>query len=316
MIEALFPPDEVAVVEGEAEVATALLSLPMDHVYFTGSPDIGKRVMAAAARHLTPVTLELGGKSPTVVDESALVEDAARKIVWGKCVNAGQACVSPDYVLVQRSVRERFIQAARTAARQMYDSQGSGFRQSPDLCRIISTRHFRRLKTLLDDALARGAKIELGGESDADDLYLSPTILSGVTADMKIMQEEIFGPILPVMEYDTSEEAVRQITEREKPLAMYVFSRDRRNIDYLLTRTSAGSTVINHNMIQAGVNSHLPFGGVKNSGTGRSIGRATFEGFSNPRSVVEQPTGWRDFSWLSLPPYSKLYQRMLHWMFR
>lgn len=315
MLESLFVPDEVAVVQGDAMTAGHLLALPFDHIYFTGSPAVGKRVMATAAEHLTSVTLELGGKSPTIVDASADIIPTAYKIAWGKCANSGQACVAPDYVLAHERVQPALLVALQVAIAAMYNPDGRGLQASPALCRIVNQRHFRRIRSLLEDAVARGATIAYGGEMDEADLYIGPTLLTGVTDEMTIMQEEIFGPVLPIISYADNDEALRIIRQRGKPLALYIFSRDQATIDFFLRRTSAGSTVVNHNMIQAGVNPHLPFGGVNQSGAGRSVGKATFESFSNLRSVVEQPRGWRDFYWLSLPPYSATYQRMIRWLF-
>lgn len=316
MIETLFSPAEVAVVEGDAGIAQQLLTLPFDHIYFTGSPMIGKQVMAAAAQHLTSITLELGGKSPTIVDETADLEKTAYKVGWGKCANSGQACIAPDYLFVQESVAQPFLAALKKAVQAMYNPDGQGFQKSPALCRIVNPCHFQRVRALLEDALAKGATLELGGELDEADLYISPTILSHVTNQMRVMQEEIFAPILPVMIYQTADQVVEQIGQRDKPLALYIYSQNAGNIAYFLQRTTAGSTVINHNMIQAGVNPHLPFGGANQSGMGRSVGKATFESFSNQRSIVQQPSGWGDFAWLSFPPYSQLYQKMLQYLFK
>jgi aldehyde dehydrogenase (NAD+) len=311
MIAELYPPNEVALVEGDATVATHLLSLPIDHIYFTGSPAIGKIVMKAAAEHLTSITLELGGKSPTIVDDSAEIESAAYKIAWGKCANVGQACVAPDYVLVQESVADQFLACVKDAVATMYADAA----KSSAYCRIISRKHFDRIKGLVDDALAKGATLYLGGEMDADDLYIAPTVLADVTPDMRIMQEEVFGPVLPIMTWQTRDEAIAHINAMPKPLAMYIYSTNEEAIEELIARTSAGSTVVNHNMIQAGLNPRLPFGGVGNSGMGRSVGKATFESFANLRSVVKQPSGRRDTYKLSLPPYSKTYQRMINFLF-
>jgi len=316
MLQSLFSENEVAIVEGDAQVATHLLSLPFDHIYFTGSPYLGKIVMSAAAKHLTPVTLELGGKSPTIVDETANLEDAAYKIGWGSCANSGQACVSPDYVLVQESVAKEFVQHLSTATTNMYNADGKGFEHSPSLCRIISLRHFNRLKSLLEDAIEKGANIALGGQLNEEDLYISPTILTNVHPDMAIMQEEVFGPILPVMTYVNANDAVQHIASLPKPLAMYIYSSKQAQIDYFIENTSAGSTVVNNNMIQAGVNPYLPFGGVQNSGMGRSVGKASFSSFSNPRSVVYQKTGWQDFSRMSFPPQSAMFKRMINYLFK
>lgn len=271
--------------------------------------------MQAAAKHLTPVTLELGGKSPVIVDETADLNAAALKITWGKCANSGQACVAPDYVLVQESIHNAFVEKVKQAIQTMYNPNGKGIEQSEAFCRIINTRHFNRVAGLIANAVEKGATIAAGGNTNEADLYIEPTVLTGVTGNMRVMQEEIFGPVMPIIAYTTREEATGIIKQLPKPLALYIFSSSRTNMDYFLKFTSAGSTVINHNMIQAGVNPYLPFGGVQNSGMGRSVGMATFTGFSNQRSVVENPTGWRDFSTISLPPYSKLFRKMITYLF-
>lgn len=316
LVEEVFPDGEVRLVQGGPEVAAALVASPFHHIYFTGSPRIGRKVMAAAAAHLTPVTLELGGKSPVVVDASADVADTAAKLAWGKLANAGQACVAPDWVLAHRSVAEPLVEGIISAMGRMYDSAGLGFKADAGLCRMVSAGHTRRIGALIEDARARGATVELGGEVDEAARYVAPTVLTGVTDEMAVLQEEIFGPVLPVVVFDTLDEALIRIRARPKPLAMYIFARDRGTIDACIAGTSAGSTVINHNMIQAGVNPHLSFGGVGESGMGRSVGEAGFLAFSNQRSVVEQPVGFADFSSMSFPPYSALFQRMVAWMMR
>lgn len=315
MITALFPESEVAVIEGGVQTATDLLALPFDHIYFTGSPQIGRIVMQAAAKNLTSVTLELGGKSPTIVDETANLESAALKIAWGKCANSGQACVAPDYVLVQETVHDAFVEKVKKAIETMYNPDGKGIEHSEALCRIINQRHFNRVVALITDAVEKGATVVAGGVYNEADLYIAPTVLTNVTYEMRVMQEEIFAPVMPVIAYTTKEDATEKIKQLPKPLALYIYSSNRASMDYFLKFTSAGSTVINHNMIQAGVNPYLPFGGVQNSGMGRSVGMATFTGFSNQRSVVENPTGWRDFSTISLPPYSKLFRKMITYLF-
>ncbi len=316
MLNELFDRNEIAVVEGGVEEATTLLNLPFNHIYFTGGPNIGKIVMRAAAQHLTSITLELGGKSPAIVDEAADVKSAAKKIGWGRCANSGQACIAPDYALVHYAIEEDFIHHVVESLKEMYDPNKDGFDKSDAFPRIINNRHFNRIKAMLEDALEKGATLELGGETDEEDNYISPTVLSNVTPDMLVMQEEIFGPLLPIMAFQNKEEVIDFVNSKEKPLALYIYSTKKKNADYFLNNTSAGSTVINHNMIQAGLNPNLPFGGVNNSGMGRSVGKATFASFSNQRSVVEQPTGWKDFSNISFPPYTNVYKRMINYLFK
>ncbi|HRK28961.1 MAG TPA: aldehyde dehydrogenase family protein [Chitinophagales bacterium] len=315
MIEQLFLPNYVALIEGNEQTASQLLALPFDHIYFTGSPRVGRIVLQAAAQHLTPVTLELGGKSPTIVDETADIRSAALKIAWGKCANSGQACVAPDYVLVHQSVYQNFVEEVKQAIQTMYNPQGKGIQQSEAFCRIINQHHFKRALGLIDDAIGQGATLTAGGEHDETECYLAPTVLTDVTPDMRVMQEEIFAPIMPIMPFTNKEAVIEIIKKQPKPLALYIYSANRQHISYFLRHTSAGSTVINHNMIQAGVNPYLPFGGVQNSGMGRSVGFATFAAFANQRSVVENPTGWSDFSTISLPPYSTVFRKMIHYLF-
>lgn len=316
MIQALFKEEEVVCIEGDKTVAQLLLTLPFNHIYYTGNSTVGKYVMEKASAHLTSVTLELGGKNPAFIDKNTDIKSTAAKIGWGKCANAGQACVAPDYVLIDKSIQPDFIQSIQESLTKMYNPDARGFEKCTSLPRIINQHHTIRLKTYLDDALSKGAKIEIGGTIDVETNYVAPTVLSNVTRDMLIMQEEVFGPILPVMGYDNLEAAIAYVNENPDPLALYIFSMDRKYIDTVLNSTTAGSTVVNHNMIQAGLNSNLPFGGVNNSGMGKSIGKSTFASFSNQRSVVEQPTGWRDFSNIAFPPYSNLYTKMIQYLFK
>ncbi|HEX7154287.1 MAG TPA: aldehyde dehydrogenase family protein [Thermoanaerobaculia bacterium] len=286
----VFEESEVAVVEGDAKVAEELLRMPWDHVFFTGSPAVGKLVMKAAAEHLTSVTLELGGKSPVVIDRTADLDEAAQKVAWGKFFNCGQICIAPDYLLVDESIRQPFLEKLRASIDKLGD-------QSRGL--IVNDRHASRVKRLFDSAVAGGAKVWTGGGIDGR--RVKPTVLTDVAPDSPVMQEEIFGPILPVMTYRDREEAYRFINEREKPLVLYVFSRDRRVAQEVIARTSAGGTVVNDTLIHF-FEMSLPFGGVGNSGIGRGHGRWGFEAFSNPRGVLDQKlkrTGLQ----LMYPPY-------------
>jgi aldehyde dehydrogenase (NAD+) len=310
MIESTFPPDELAVFEGGPEVAQALLTLPFNHIYYTGGQRVGRLVMRAAAEHFAAVTLEMGGKNPAIVDASAAMENATRKIVWGRVANAGQVCVAPDYVLVHESVLQPCIAGLAAAIRAMYNANGTGFEGSAELLRIINDQHFARVERLLQDARDKGAKVVCGGNTRSQDRFVEPTVLTDVTEDMLLMQEEIFAPILPVIPFRDRGQAIEIIERRTKPLALYIYARDRACIDYFIGHTSAGSTVVNHNMIQSGTNPRLPFGGVNHSGIGRIGGQQGFIEFSNPRSVVEQPLGLLDTS-INLPPYSKTYRKLI-----
>jgi aldehyde dehydrogenase (NAD+) len=268
-------------------------------VFFIGSPAIGKVVMKAAAEHLTSVTLELGGKSPVIVDRTANLDDAARKLAWGKFYNAGQACIAPDYLLVDESIRDAFVEKLRAAIASFGAEGARGV--------IVNDRHAARVKRLIDESVAQGAKAAAGGVSRGRDI--EPTILTGVSPQSAVMQEEIFGPVLPVIAYRSLDDAFRVIDEREKPLVMYIFSRDRRVIETILSRTRAGGTAINHTMIQF-YNLELPFGGVGHSGMGRGHGFAGFEAFSNVRGVLEQklPVAPTD---LLFPPYGGKLQKKI-----
>jgi aldehyde dehydrogenase (NAD+) len=303
-----FAEDEVAVFEGGVATSTALLAQPFDHIFFTGSPAVGKVVMQAAAQHLASVTLELGGKSPVVVDQTADLRDAAQKIAWGKGLNAGQTCVAPDYVLVKAGLETPLIDEIKKTWQKFYNADGQGIERSPHLARIISPRHHARLVGLLQDALDQGAHLAEGGQHDASERFLAPTILTGVRAGMKVMQEEIFGPLLPVLTYEHLDEAIQQINRSEKPLASYLFSQDQKNISKFIQQTTAGGTCINDVVIQFG-HVDLPTGGVNNSGLGKSHGIYGFEAFSNLRPVVRQRVGWTAVKQL-YPPYTDRVTRL------
>ncbi len=280
-----FPEDEMAIFEGDASISTALLELPFDHIFFTGSPAIGKVVMAAAAKHLASVTLELGGKSPTIVDASADLDLAAQNIMWGKFTNSGQTCIAPDHVYVHESVKEAFVGRCRAMLEKAYGKDGDAQRQSPHLARIVNMRHTARVKALLDDATAGGAKVLTGGEAVVGECYIAPTLLEHIAPDAKIMSEEIFGPLLPIIAYTSLDEVIDRINADPKPLALYVFSRTEANIQKLLTQTSSGGACINHTVVQY-LHGRLPFGGVNNSGMGMAHGHFGFRSFSHERAVV------------------------------
>ncbi len=312
LIAAAFPSDEVALFTGGGDLGDRLLALPFDHIFFTGGATIGRRVMTAAAKHLATVTLELGGKSPAIVDASADLEASAKRIVWGKFINAGQTCVAPDHVLVHASLHDRFLAAASAAIVSAYGPTPESRRRSPDFARLIDDRAHDRLVGQLAASVAAGARVVLGGEHDARERYLAPTLLADVTPDMPIMADEIFGPILPVLRYHDTDDAIAQVHSRDKPLALYIFAEDRAVVDALLARTTAGGTVINNTIIHL-ANPDLPFGGVGASGMGRYHGRWGFDELSHLRGVLRQrgPAG----STLLYPPYdsarSKLAARAL-----
>lgn len=298
----LFDPSEVAVIKGGAETATALLRKPFDHIFFTGSPAVGKVVMRAAAEHLASVTLELGGKSPVIVDASANLDEAATKIAWGKYLNSGQICVAPDYLLVDRKISDDFVTRLKEKVEALFSQAGSRGG-------IVNDRHQQRLSRALAGARQQGATVLSGGVTDSARNDFVPTILSGVSPDAQLLQEEIFGPLLPIVPYDNLEEALRVINEKEKPLALYLFSHDRSVIDRVLAETSAGGTAINDTVVQF-FHTGLPFGGAGNSGIGRAHGFFGFEAFSNIRGVLEQPMRRTPLQ-LMYPPYNAFKRRLI-----
>lgn len=314
MIGELFHEDEVYVVQGGVEASQALLDLPFDHIFFTGSSAVGKIVMGAAARHLTSVTLELGGKSPAIVDETANLRDAAEKIAWGKLLNNGQICVAPDYVLVASSQKEAFIAKYKAAAHQLFDKKLTGFQDSEDYCRIVNEKHYLRLTGLIEDALEKGANLEMGGTAKLEDRFIPPTVLSNVPKDAKIMEEEIFGPVLPVVTFDELNEAIDLINSNPKPLALYLFSSSRKNRNQVLQNTSSGGVCINDTVLQFSHN-NLPFGGVNNSGIGKSHGYYGFLAFSNEKSILKQRTGFTSLKML-YPPYTRKVKKMIDIMIK
>jgi aldehyde dehydrogenase (NAD+) len=283
----VFPEEEVASFVGPSSIANAMLELPFDHVFFTGSERVGKQVMAAAAKHLASVTLELGGQSPVVVDETADLEASAQRIVWGKFLNAGQTCVAPNHVFVHASKADAFVAAAKRYVARHYGESEAARKASPDLCRIVDPPSLSRLVDAIDRTVKAGATLEMGGEHDASERYLAPTILSGVRDDHAIMEAEIFGPVLPVLVYRDVEEVLASIRKRGKPLAMYVFSESPANVERLVGGTTAGGTVINNCVLHL-ANPELPFGGVGASGQGNYHGWYGFRTFSHERAVMEQ----------------------------
>ncbi|GMQ25240.1 aldehyde dehydrogenase family protein [Algoriphagus sp. oki45] len=314
MISEIFKKDEVTVVQGDASVAQALLNLPFDHIFFTGSPQIGKIVMENASKHLTSVTLELGGKSPVVVTESADLKDAAQKIIYGKLVNCGQTCVAPDYILVQESKLDLLLSELKVAIQQMYDADFKGIENSKDLARIVNDRHFARLKSYLDDAAQKGAKVAFGGKSNPHHRFLEPTLLTHITEEMDIAHEEIFGPILPIIPYQTIEDAINYINRKPKPLALYVFDKSK-TYEQVLEKTSSGNAVINDCVLHF-IHNELPFGGVNTSGIGKAHGHYGFLAFSNEKGVLKQRIGYNNATLLR-PPYGvkakKIVESLIRW---
>ncbi len=299
MMREIFDEHRVAVVEGDVPTTQALLKKPFHHVFFTGSTQVGKLVMKAAAENLASVTLELGGKSPVIVDETFDAVKAGHKLAWAKGLNAGQSCMSPDYVLIHQSKMNAFLRSFENNLKRMYYPDGKGLVHSHDYSRIINERHFQRLKGLLDDAMAKGARIAFDGGMDEGELFMGPHVLLNVTSEMKLMQEEIFGPLLPMIPFESLGAVPSIIAERDRPLTLYILSNSRRNVDYVLERTNSGGVGINELMILSS-NPHLPFGGINQSGIGRSNGFRGFVEFSNERGVLERK--WGSFAFAPVHP--------------
>ncbi|MCM3742648.1 aldehyde dehydrogenase [Sporosarcina luteola] len=279
----VFPPDYVQVVEGGIEETSALIHAPFDYIFFTGSAAVGKIVMKAAAERLTPVTLELGGKSPVIVDQTANLKRAAERIVWGKFVNNGQTCVAPDYVVVHESVKKQFLNELKNC---IHDFYGEDSAKSPDYGRIVNEKHFDRLAELIDKERSH---IVLGGKADRHDLYVSPTLLDGVSWNGPAMEDEIFGPVLPILPYQNLGEAIRRIRQLPKPLAAYLFSENEQAQDYFLEQLPFGGGCINDTISHVG-NIHLPFGGVGASGMNAYHGKASFDLFTHSKSILKKST--------------------------
>ena len=296
LIRDTFDPEFVAVFEGDAATSQALLAHKFDHIFFTGGTRIGRVVMEAAAKHLTPVTLELGGKSPCFVTADANLPIAAKRIAWGKFLNAGQTCIAPDYLLVDRAIAPALLDGLKGTIAAFY---GSDPARSPDYGRIINDRQFDRLAALLDSGNAW-----VGGQHNRADRYIAPTILTDVDWDSPVMAEEIFGPILPVLVYDDLDRAIAQVNARPKPLALYVFAENSQTQRQVLDRTSSGGACINETIMQVGCPS-LPFGGVGDSGIGSYHGKASFDTFSHQRSVLKKAT-WLDLDWRYAPYANKV----------
>lgn len=290
------------IVTGDVNVAQQLTEQPFDHIFYTGGSNAAKAIMAAAAQNLTPVTLELGGKSPAVVLSDADITVAARRIVWGKYLNAGQTCIAPDYLLVEESIKERFINALRNQISQFY---GEEPQQSSDYGRIIHEQHWRRLAQMLDNE-----NVVIGGDLDKHDRYIAPTVIDNVTTDSPLMQEEIFGPLLPVVSVKSVTEAIDIISSKPKPLALYVFSKDQRLQKHFTQRVSAGNVCYNDTLMFM-LNDKLPFGGVGQSGMGRYHGKWGFDTFSHLKPVMIR--SFRFDVALRYPPYSKLKDKVLSW---
>ncbi|HDJ3260074.1 TPA: aldehyde dehydrogenase [Staphylococcus aureus] len=294
LINETFDANYIEVIEGGIEETQTLILLPFDYVFFTGSENVGKIVYQAASENLVPVTLEMGGKSPVIVDETANIKVASERICFGKFTNAGQTCVAPDYILVHESVKDDLITALSKTLREFY---GQNIQQSPDYGRIVNLKHYHRLTSLLNSAQMN---IVFGGHSDEDERYIEPTLLDHVTSDSAIMQEEIFGPILPILTYQSLDEAIAFIHQRPKPLSLYLFSEDENATQRVINELSFGGGAINDTLMHL-ANPKLPFGGVGASGMGRYHGKYSFDTFTHEKSYIFKST--RLESGVHLPPY-------------
>ncbi|XP_012581923.1 PREDICTED: fatty aldehyde dehydrogenase isoform X2 [Condylura cristata] len=288
--------DLYVVINGGVEETTELLKQRFDHILYTGNTNVGKIVMEAAAKHLTPVTLELGGKSPCYIDKECDLDVACRRIAWGKYMNCGQTCIAPDYVLCEPSLQNQIVQKIKETVKEFY---GENIKESPDYERIINLRHFKRILSLLE-----GQKIAFGGESDEATRYVAPTILTDVNPQTKVMQEEIFGPILPIVPVKNADEAIQFINEREKPLAFYVFSHNKQLIKRMIDETSSGGVTVN-DVIMHFTLSSLPFGGVGSSGMGAYHGKHSFDTFSHRRPCLVKSLKGESANKLRYPPNSQ-----------
>ncbi len=286
IIHHVFDEHYVTVVQGDANIAQELLKQHWDYIFFTGSVNVGKIVAQAAANYLTPTTLELGGKNPCIIDETANIKLTAKRIAWGKFLNAGQTCIAPDYILIHNSIKQAFIETLRTEIELFYSQNPE---ESKDFARIINTKNFKRLTTMLDNE-----NIVIGGETNENDLFIAPTVIDEPSKDSKVMKDEIFGPILPVLSYSYEEDINKIISTYNKPLSLYVFSKNKAFANKIISTYSFGGGAINDTIVQF-VNPKLPFGGVGSSGLGAYHGKHTFYTFSHNKSVVKRGT------WLDLP---------------
>tara|TARA_S200000501_G_scaffold375994_1_gene429574 strand:+ start:10113 stop:11522 length:1410 start_codon:yes stop_codon:yes gene_type:complete len=311
IIDDTFDSNEVNTVLGGVETAEEVLKLKFDHILFIGSPTIGKLIMKAASNHLTSVTLELGGKSPTIIDEKVDLNTTARRIAWAKFLNNGQVCIAPDYILVNKKIKDIFLQLLVENIKKIYTEKSQN---SSCYCRIVNKKQFLRLINLIEDVKKYDGKIYFGGKNNSEDLFLEPTILTEISEKSKINNEEIFGPILPIYEFEDIDDAINVINKKEKPLALYIYSNIKKNINKVLEKTSSGGVCINHSTLHYS-NYHLPFGGVNNSGFGRCHGIYGFREFSNQKSIFKQRIKFSPTD-LIIPPYTNFKKRLIDIMIK
>jgi aldehyde dehydrogenase (NAD+) len=308
IVRELFRENEVAIFEGATPTSTAMLALPFDHIFFTGSPAVGKIVMAAAAKHLTSVTLELGGKSPVIIDETANLKTAAETLMWGKLANCGQTCVAPDHVYVHESVKDQFVAECKAVIAERYGASSQAQQASPHFARVINQRHTARIGGLLDDARGRGARFLIGGDYDVAQSFVSPTLLDNIAAEASIMSEEIFGPVMPVIAWRDLDKVIAEINAQPKPLALYIWSHNKARTRRIVAETSSGGVGINHCVLHF-AHGNLPFGGVNNSGIGAAHGVHGFKAFSHERAVLK--AGPIMVAKLFFPPYTGFKPKLI-----
>ena len=308
MVAQLFPENEATVFEGDKEVASELIKKPFDHIFFTGSNKVGKIVMKAAAENFTGVTLEMGGKCPLIVDDTGHLQDAVTKIVAGKFANAGQMCISPDYIFVPENKYQIFLEALKNKIKKTFGETKEEQRNSEDFARIIDENHFNRLRNLVENTKNDSGKIEAGGESDENEKYIAPTVITGLNPSSPIMQDEIFGPVLPVIPYSSLDEVFEILRTKAIPLTVYIFSQSKENIERIISNTTSGNCSINEIGLQF-FHMNFPFGGRNQSGIGNSHGFYGFRAFSSERPVLKQSR----FSPLKLiyPPYTKTTRKII-----
>ena len=312
MVEELFDPALVKVVTGGISETQQLLKLPWNHIFFTGSPQVGKIVMEQAAKHLTSVTLELGGRNAVIIAKDATIRSTAKKIMWGKFFNNGQSCVSPNYLLVDETIKEALINELKFEFVEMYGNYPKDIKDNKSIARIVNNHHYKRVKQLIDNSLTDGATLIFGNHFDSDTNYISPTLLNNVTPNNSIFLEEIFGPVLPIISYKTLDEAIGIVNNVEPALALYVFSTSKKTQNTVLKNTSAGSTVINDTTLQF-AHPNLPFGGVGKSGMGKAHGHYGFLEFTNQRSLLIQRKKWTTSS-LIYPKYTTIKKLIIKYI--
>ncbi|MFV0199309.1 aldehyde dehydrogenase family protein [Empedobacter falsenii] len=311
IISEVFEENHVALIEGEIEETTYLLTKKFDHIHFTGSPKVGKIVMQAGAKHLSSVTLELGGKSPLIIDGTIPMQEVVEKAVWGKLINFGQTCIVPDYILIKEKFQNQFIKTFIEHIEKVFGKNPS---QSKDLARIVNLQNYNRLKKLIENAIENGANCPFGNEYIEAELYIKPTLLTDVPFDAKINDEEIFGPIFPIYTFKGINEVIKSINQKEKPLALYIFSKDSIFIDKIKNETSSGSVVINETLVQI-LHPNLPFGGVNHSGIGASTGYAGFKDFSHMKPILKVNRFLSPSKFLNYP-YNSTTQKVIDFLMK